>query len=293
MRIFVVRKTTLVTVIAVLLAMMILIPVSMPVADPAASTEEGGLPIYSVETEEKKVAVTFNAAWDDKELDRVLHTLSEYNCRCTFFLVGTWAEKYPEAARKIRDAGHEIACHSYDHAHFSKLSEEEIRSDLEKSDTIIKEITGADCMLFRAPYGEYTPSLTRICRETGRYCIQWDADSLDWKGLSAAEMEERILSRLRNGSIILFHVGAENTASALPALLEKIRAEGYAFSTVGDLIYKENYTVNHEGRQVQTNREASASPTFHVLKSALSQDCSRNLPPWDKKRESKGTSVYF
>ncbi|MBE7062994.1 MAG: hypothetical protein E7390_04285 [Ruminococcaceae bacterium] len=81
-------------------------------------------------------------------------------------------------------------------------------------------------------------------------------DSLDWKGLTATEMEARIMPRIRNGSIILFHAGTEQTAEALPALLEEIRADGYVFSTVGDLIYKENYTVNHEGRQIQRQNQS-------------------------------------
>ncbi len=251
MKIFVLDKAAVVTVAIALLIALSLVPLSMASDSPAVSTAQGTLPIYSVETEEKKVAVTFNAAWGAEDIDSILETLRTYDLRCTFFLVGTWAEKYPEAAKKIKEAGHEIASHSYDHAHYAQLSEAEMQADMDKSDAIIKEVTGADCNLFRAPYGEYNEALVRLCGETGRYTIQWDVDSLDWKGLSAAEMEARILPRLRSGSIILFHTGTEQTAAALPALLEKIQAEGYAFSTVGDMIYKENYTVNHEGRQTK------------------------------------------
>ncbi len=251
MRIYVVRKTTLILVLIGVLTVMLFIPLSMPEADSASSMENGELPIYSVETGKKKLAVTFNAAWDDMGLDSILQTLSDFGCKSTFFIVGTWAEKYPDAVRKIYDAGHEIAGHSYDHAHFSKLSREEILDDLEKNNQTLKKITKKNITLFRAPYGEYTPELVRLCKETERYCIQWDADSLDWKGLNATEMEKRIMPRLRNGSIILFHVGAPHTAEALPKLLSKLQAEGYIFSTVGDMIYKENYTVNHEGRQIQ------------------------------------------
>ncbi len=257
MKIFIVRKRVILSAFAALLALLLLIPLARTAAEPAASTAQDALPIYAVETPEKKVAVTFNAAWDDSDIDSILATLAAYDCKCTFFLVGTWAEKYPEAARKIKEAGHEIASHSYDHAHYAEIDSTEMQKDVEKADAVIEEITGADVTLFRAPYGEYTSELVCFCRETERYCIQWDIDSLDWKGLTATEMETRIMPRIRNGSIILFHAGTEQTADALPTILEKIRAEGYAFSTVGDLIYKENYTVNHEGRQVQTNREAS------------------------------------
>ena len=251
MKIFVVDKNVVLTAVITILIAVMLIPISMTVQKTSSDASGENLPIYAVETDEKKVAVTFNAAWGDEDIDKILETLTAYNCKCTFFIVGTWAEKHPDKVRKIYEAGHEIASHSYDHAHYAKLSKAEMEADMEKANAAIKKITGENCKVFRAPYGEYTAETVRACRERGTYCIQWDVDSLDYEGLSASEMEARIMPRLRNGSIILFHTGTEKTAEALPALLEEIRAEGYAFSTVGDMIYKENYTVNHEGRQVR------------------------------------------
>lgn len=177
MKIFIVPKRVIVTVAIALLVVLALLPISGQREDvPASGTAHDNLPVYSVETPEKKVAVTFNAAWDDHDVDSILETLAAYDCKCTFFLVGTWAEKYPEAAKKIKEAGHEIASHSYDHAHFSALSGEEMQADMDKSDTVIQEITGSTPTLFRAPYGEYTPELVRLCRATGRHCIQWDVE---------------------------------------------------------------------------------------------------------------------
>lgn len=178
MKIFIVRKRVLLSAFTALAALLLLIPLLQPLAEPAAGTATDTLPIYAVETAEKKVAVTFNAAWDDSGLDSILETLTAYDCRCTFFLVGTWAEKYPEAARKIKEAGHEIASHSYDHAHYTALESAEMQADVEKADAVIKEITGIEAALFRAPYGEYTSELVRYCRETGRYCIQWDTEPM-------------------------------------------------------------------------------------------------------------------
>lgn len=251
MKIFVVDKNVILTAVIALLVVIMLIPLSMTVEKTASDATGEKLPIYSVETEEKKVAVTFNAAWGAEDIDKILETLSAYNCKCTFFVVGTWAEKYPDKVQKIYEAGHEIASHSYDHAHYAKLSKEEMAADMEKATATLATVTGEKCTLFRAPYGEYTEETVRACAERGEYMIQWDVDSLDYQGLSAAEMEARIMPRLRNGSILLFHTGTAQTADALPALLEEIRAEGYSFSTVGDMIYKENYTINHEGRQLK------------------------------------------
>ncbi|MBQ7033862.1 MAG: polysaccharide deacetylase family protein [Clostridia bacterium] len=178
MKIFILPKRVIVTVAIAIFVVLALIPVSRPKEVPVSGRGPVDLPIYSVETSEKKVAVTFNAAWDDSDIDSILRTLSDYNCKCTFFLVGTWAEKYPKAAQKIRDAGHEIASHSKEHAHYAGLTPTEVQTDVEEGDTIIKEVTGIDITLFRAPYGEYTAELVQYCRETGRYCIQWDVEPM-------------------------------------------------------------------------------------------------------------------
>ncbi len=246
MKIFIMRKNTLLVAALAI----ILVAVSMTGAKPASGTGGSALPIYSVETPEKKVAVTFNAAWGAEDIGSILETLQNHDIKCTFFLVGNWAERFPEEAMKIREAGHEIASHGYDHSHYQKLSEAEMRADMEKSEAAIEKATGMKPYLFRAPYGEYNETLVRLCEKMGRFIIQWDVDSLDWKGLSAAEMEARILPRLQNGSVLLFHTGTKQTAASLDGLLQKIRAAGYSFSTVGDLIYKEGYTINHEGRQI-------------------------------------------
>ncbi len=249
MRVFVVHKSVVLTVAITALIAVFLGVGAMPGAHLTASEGLGALPIYSVETEEKKVAVTFNAAWGDEDIESILETLSAKGARCTFFLVGTWAEKFPDKVEKIKAAGHEIAGHSYNHAHFSKLSSAEVEADMAKCDESIRRITGEAPRLFRAPYGEYTEEVVRTARASGKEIIQWDIDSLDWKGLSPEEMEARILPRLGCGSILLFHTGTAQTAAALPGILEKITKEGYSFTTVGALLHTGAYTVDHTGRQ--------------------------------------------
>ncbi len=249
MRIFVVHKSIILTgIVAVLLAVFLALG-SIPAARPAAGEAVRDVPIYSVETGEKKVALTFNAAWGDEDIESILHTLSEQGVFCTFFLVGEWAERFPDKVKMIREAGHEIAAHSYAHAHFGALSAEEIRRDIAACDESIRKITGEAPFLFRAPYGEYTEEVVRTVREAGKEIIQWDVDSLDWKGRTPEEMLSHVLPRLSSGSILLFHTGTAHTAEALPGILEKIEKEGYAFSTVGDLIHQGKYTVDHTGRQ--------------------------------------------
>ncbi len=258
MKIFVVDKYVIMTVCIALLASVFVVSLAGVNAVPTGAQNETSLPIYAVETEDKVVALTLNAAWNDTDIDQILETLRQNNIKCTFFAVGTWVEKYPEAVKKILADGHEMGNHSYNHAHYNTLDIEKMCADMDACDKLLKA-HGADSKLFRAPYGEYNEKVVEACEKTGRYCIQWDVDSLDWKGLSETEMTERILQRIHNGSIILLHNGTEQTADALPGIIKEIRAAGYEFKTVGELIYKDNYRIDHAGRQWKKENQPDES----------------------------------
>lgn len=247
MKIFVLTKKTLLLAAAVLLISVFSLPAFFETIETSVAAKE--LPVYSVETSEKKIAVTFDSAWNDDDIDKIINTLSDQNCPSTFFVTGDWAERFPESLKKLYNAGHEIASHSYNHTLYSTLSKEEIIADMDKCDSIIESLLGFRPNLMRAPSGDYTNNSILACKETGRLCIQWDVDSLDWKELSEEEMKERIFSKVKNGSILLFHNGTKQTADALPGILSALKAEGYEFVKVSDLIYKENYTIDHTGRQ--------------------------------------------
>ena len=212
--------------------------------------EYNNIPIYSVKTEEKKIAITFDSAWDDQDLAEVLTALENYDCKATFFVVGDFLDKYPKRVEEMHKKGHEIANHSNTHPHTNSLSREQMISEMDDCDKKIIGITGQKEVLFRAPYGEYNDLLVKTCKETGRFCIQWDVDSLDWKGLTCEMIVKRVTDKVKNGSIILLHNGAKNTAKALPQLLCDLKNEGYEFVTVSDLIYKDNYYIDHTGMQI-------------------------------------------
>lgn len=207
------------------------------------------LPIYSVETDEKKVAITFNCAWDPENLPEILKTLEAHGARATFFAVGQWAEDNPDAIKAIGSAGHEIGSHSNTHPDMTGLSEEAVREELRRSRERIKKAGGSSVALFRAPSGAYNNTVVKTAAEEGFTTIQWDVDSRDWQDKSAGEMVEAVTKNVRNGSILLFHVGKENTAEALPRILEILEQQGFSFVPVSELIYTENYTMDHEGRQ--------------------------------------------
>ena len=207
------------------------------------------VPIYSVEREDKVVSISFDCAWGTEHTDDILNALRVSNVRATFFMVEFWVEKYPEFVKKIDEAGHEIGTHSSTHSYMSKQNAEEIKLELSTSSEAIEKITGKKVELFRPPYGDYDNELIKTASELGYYTIQWDTDSLDWKDLSATDIAMRVVNGVQSGSIILMHNNGLHTAEAVPIILETLKNKGYSFVPIGELIYKENYTVDGTGRQ--------------------------------------------
>ena len=209
------------------------------------------LPIYNVETNEKKVAFTMNCAWNADDIDSILNTLKENNTKITFFMVGDWIDKFPETVKKIYEEGHEIASHSNTHPHVNNLTYEGNIEEMEKSNDKIEKITGERTKIYRAPYGEYNNTVIQAAQDKGYYTIQWNLDTLDYTGLTGDEMWNRIGDKLKSGDIILSHNGTKHTADSLDMLIKNIKQKGFEVVKVSDLIYLENYTINSSGTQLK------------------------------------------
>ena len=219
------------------------------------STSERYIPIYKVQTQKKQVAITMNCAWSAQDIDSILETLKNNNVKITFFMVGDWIDKYPEAVKKIYEAGHEIGSHSNTHPHVNKLSAEKNLEEIQLSVNKIEKITGSKTNLYRTPYGEYNDTVIKTAQENGYYPIQWNLDTLDYEGLTGEEMWNRIKDKLENGSIILSHNGTKHTADSLDMLIKNIKNKGYEIVKVSDLIYKENYAIKNDGTQMLLGNE--------------------------------------
>ena len=207
------------------------------------------LPIYNVATEDKKVALTMNCAWNADDIDSILDTLSKNNIHITFFMVGDWVDKYPEAVKKIYDEGHEIANHSDTHPHVNNLTLEKNIEQIENASDKIEKITGKKTNLYRGPYGEYNDTVIKAAKSLSHITIQWNLDTLDYSGLTGDEMWKRLDGKLKAGSIILMHNGTAHTADSLDMLINNIKEQGYDIVTVLNLIYKDNYYIDVNGTQ--------------------------------------------
>lgn len=209
------------------------------------------LPIYCVDTEEKKVALSFDAAWGNEDIPAILNILEKYEVKATFFMTGEWISKYPKEVKQIAEAGHDLGNHSENHKQMTQLSADQCKDEIMKVHNRVKELTGVDMNLFRAPYGDYNNMLVGTARDCGYDTIQWDVDSLDWKDYGVDNIVRSVVNNkhLGNGSIILMHNGAKYTSKALGEIIEGLQEKGYRIVTVSQLIYEGEYTVDSEGRQ--------------------------------------------
>lgn len=211
------------------------------------------VPIYCVSTEEKKIAITFDAAWGADDTNELIGILGEYNAKATFFVVGDWARKYPDSIKAFYAAGHEIGNHSDKHTAYSKLSADEIKADIALCNEAVKNATGVAPVLIRAPSGDYTDTSETACAQSNMRTVQWSVDSLDWQGLEKDEIVKRVVSAADCGSIILFHNDVKNTPAALKEILSQLSQKGYSFVTVSELIYQENYSIDSTGKQIKNS----------------------------------------
>lgn len=216
-----------------------------------SSNTNENLPIYNVQTEENAVSLTMNCAWNADDIDSILDTLNKYNIKITFFIVGDWADKYPEAVKKISENGHEIGNHSNTHPHVNKLNIDKNCEEITKCSEKLKNITGKEVNLYRCPYGEYNNIVINAANSLNYYSIQWSLDTLDYTGLTGNEMWNRLDGKLKKGDIILMHNGTKHTADSLELLIKNIQSKGLEIKKVSDILYKDNYKINENGTQIQ------------------------------------------
>jgi polysaccharide deacetylase family sporulation protein PdaB len=195
--------------------------------------------IFSVPTDQKVVALTFDISWGDKRAEPILSVLKNKNVEnATFFLSSPWSKTHPELVKKIVDAGYEIGSHGHKHDNYSTYEDAEIRKQILTAHQMLTEITGKQPKLLRLPNGDFDKRVLRIAHDLGYKVIQWDTDSLDWKNPGVDTIVQRVVSKAHPGDIILFHASdsAKQTHEALPIIIDRLREQGYEFVSVGQLL---------------------------------------------------------
>ena len=240
--------------LAFLLLCLALLSMSFGKEDALASVFFGGnrkIPIYSVQNDNKEIAISFDAAWGSDKTSQILDILSEHSVTANFFLVGMWVDKNEDLVRQIDSQGLEIGTHSNTHPDFTKLSKKQMELELTTSCSKIQKITGKKVNLFRVPYGAYNNDVLSTAENLNLKTIQWDVDSLDWKGISSTQIASNIVTKVSSGSIILCHNNADHIVEALPSVLSSLKSRGYKFVTISNLLLSGNTKIDVTGRQVR------------------------------------------
>lgn len=219
----------------------------------SATVGDRELPIYSVDTKENKVALSFDAAWGAEDFKKIMEILDKHKVKVTFFMTGGWVTNNPDCVKTLVEKGHDLGNHSEHHYDMTTISEDEKKSELTQVSEKVKELTGYEMNLFRPPYGAYDNSVIKTAYSLGYFPIQWSVDSLDWKDYGVSSIINTVCNHkeLGPGAIILCHNGAKYTAEALDKLLTNIEEKGYKIVPVSELIMKEDYHMDSSGRQVQ------------------------------------------
>lgn len=251
MKVILIRGKKLMKPAAFCLALLVVAGAVFTTKAVQASARERQLPVYSVQTQEKKITLGINCAWDDPKIEEMLDILDQYQAKATFFVVGQWCDKYPGLVKLIAERGHEVGNHSDTHPDMTRMTREQIAADIEAAGAKIETLTGRRPTMFRAPSGGYNDLVLETARGLGYEVVQWDVDSIDWKDPTAEKIIVRVTGKVGPGSICLFHAGKANTLAALPQILEQLQKEGYSFVTAGELVYPAPYTIDANGRQRQ------------------------------------------
>lgn len=188
----------------------------------------------------KYVALTFDDGPSEDVTPRVLSILNEYDAKATFFMLGSQVDYFPDIAKQVADAGHEIGNHTWKHQDLTLLGSENIRKEVSETADRIHNATGVRPYLFRPPYGAYNELVINDSAQSGNAIILWSVDSLDWQSRNANAVYQEITQEITPGAIVLMHDIHPTTADALPKLLETLRDEGYQFVTVSQLLKMQN-----------------------------------------------------
>ncbi len=212
------------------------------------------VPVYSVESgDEKVIALTFDAAWGADKTLGIIDILNDYNAKATFFLVGFWIDKYPDEVKAIASSGLDIGNHSENHLNMPRLARAKMEEEIKSVNDKVFDLTGKTPKYFRAPYGDYDNSLMTCLDDMGMTGVQWSIDTLDWKGLSASQIAERVLPKAKSGDIILFHNNSDHVLDALPIVLEGLKQKGFRFVALSEMVATENYYTDSQGVQHKQN----------------------------------------
>lgn len=196
-----------------------------------------GVTVSRVSVPNKLVALTFDDGPHPSLTPRLLDILSRTGAKATFFVLGQNVNRYPDIVRRADADGHEIASHSYSHVNMNLCGQAKVFSELDSTAAAIQKATGKTPTLLRPPYGNMkTDMRSRVNAKYGYHIVIWDVDPLDWRKPGSAVVAQRLVKGTRPGSILLAHDIHASTVDAMESTITSLKAQGYRFVTVSELI---------------------------------------------------------
>lgn len=203
-----------------------------------AVTDKHQKAVQTVSTTQPYMSLSFDCAYVDTPTDELLALLDEMNIKATFFMTGEFVLNFPESAKKIRDAGHEIGCHSLSHPHLLDYHLDMRFKQVRRNVEIIRETLGVNPRLFRPPFGEFDVTISAPARAEGMEICLWSIDSKDWDwNYTPEKVLKQITKNVGPGTIILFHLDGYHTRQVLPQAVKYYREElGLEFVPITQLM---------------------------------------------------------
>lgn len=190
-------------------------------------------PVYKIETEEKTVSLMINVYEGAEYVEEYLKLFDKENIKATFFLGGCWVAKNEETVMKIYNSGNEIGNHGYNHKLHTKLTREQSKNEIIRTNTLIREITGKAPTLFAPPSGDVNENVSGDAGSLKMTTVMWTIDTIDWRDKDEEKIYNRVKRNLQPGALILMHP-TEATLKALPDIILLLKAQGYKIKTVSE-----------------------------------------------------------
>ena len=230
----------------------------------APSTEK--ITFTEVNVDGPYIAMTFDDGPHATNTPKLLEMAAERHIKLTFFVLGECVVQNPDVLRREVAEGHEIGNHSWSHPNLARLSDEGLRTQLQRTEDMIGKTAGIKPKLMRPPYGELTKRQRILANhEFGYRVILWDVDPLDWKRPGSDVVAQRIIAGARPGSIILSHDIHSPTIAAMPQVFDALLTKGFKFVTVSELLAMDK---GGERPEVAKTPQARLSPRGHFVPSS-------------------------
>ncbi|WP_188454344.1 polysaccharide deacetylase family protein [Virgibacillus oceani] len=195
-------------------------------------------PIYRGHPEKQMVALLINVSWGTEYIPSILETLKKQEVKATFFIEGKWAKNNADLVKMIKEQGHTIGNHAYNHPAMERLSSVEIREQIAQTNEILQAITGETPKWFAPPSGGFNDQVIKIADELNMKTILWSVDTIDWKNPSVSVMMNRVMGKIHPGAMVLMHP-TDTIAQGLKPLIQNIKEKGYRIGAVGNLLNEE------------------------------------------------------